>query len=76
MVEAIVRARRLRSHHPLTLRARHPVWPRNPQDPWYSNYGMIVTTTGVLALGALYMVAAKPYDRGQAPAGDAPVLHG
>ncbi|HLQ08798.1 MAG TPA: amino acid permease [Steroidobacteraceae bacterium] len=51
------------------------VWPRNPQDPWYSNYGMIVTTTGVIALGALYMVAAKPYDRGQAPAGDAPLLH-
>jgi amino acid transporter len=51
------------------------VWPRNPQDPWYSNYGMIVTTAGVIALGALYMVAATPYDRGQAPAGDAPLLH-
>jgi amino acid transporter len=51
------------------------VWPRNPQDPWYSNYGMIVTTAGVIALGALYMVGAKPYDRGQAPAGDAPLLH-
>ena len=50
------------------------VWPRNPQDPWYSNYGMIVTTAGVIALGALYMVAARPYDRGQAPAGDAPLL--
>ena len=50
------------------------VWPRNPQDPWYSNYGMIVTTAGIIALGALYMVAAKPYDRGQAPAGDAAVL--
>jgi hypothetical protein len=36
---------------------------------------MIVTTAGVIALGALYMVAAKPYDRGQAPAGDAPLLH-
>ncbi len=46
-------------------------WPRAPQDPWYSNYGMLVTTAGVLALGTLYMVAAKPYDRGQAPAGDA-----
>ena len=50
------------------------VWPRNAQDPWYSNYGMIVTTAGVIALGALYMVAARPYDRGQAPAGDAPLL--
>ena len=46
-------------------------WPRSPQDPWYSNYAMIVTTAVVLALGALYMVVARPYDRGRAPAGDA-----
>jgi amino acid transporter len=46
-------------------------WPRSPQTPWYSNYGMIVTSLGVLLLGAIYMVSAKPYDRGQAPAGDA-----
>ena len=32
---------------------------------------MLVTTVGVLALGTLYMVAAKPYERGLAPAGDA-----
>jgi amino acid transporter len=50
------------------------VWPRNPQDPWYSNYGMIVTAVGVFVLGAIYMLAAKPYDRGHAPAGDAYVL--
>jgi len=47
-------------------------WPRNPQDSWYSNYAMIVTTTGVLALGILYMAIGKLYDRGNAPAGDAP----
>lgn len=46
-------------------------WPRAPQDPWYSNYAMMVTTAGVLALGALYMLAGRPYDHGQAPAGDA-----
>jgi amino acid transporter len=51
------------------------MWPRSPQDPWYSNYGMIVTTACVLALGTLYMVAGKPYDRGRAPAGDAHLLH-
>jgi amino acid transporter len=51
------------------------MWPRSPQDPWYSNYGMIVTTASVLALGTLYMSTAKPYDRGQAPAGDAHRLH-
>ena len=51
------------------------MWPRSPQDPWYSNYGMIVATAGVLALGILYMLIARPYDRGQAPAGDAYRLH-
>jgi amino acid transporter len=51
------------------------VWPRNPKDPWYSNYAMIVTTAGVLVLGAIYMILGKPYDRGHAPAGDAHLLH-
>jgi amino acid transporter len=51
------------------------VWPRNPKDPWYSNYGMIVTAAGVLVSGTLYMLAAKPYDRGTAPAGDAHLLN-
>jgi hypothetical protein len=51
------------------------MWPRSPQDPWYSNYGMIVTTAGVLALGTLYMAVGRPYDRGRAPAGDAHLLH-
>jgi hypothetical protein len=47
------------------------VWPRSPHDPWYSNYGMIVTAMGVLVLGIIYMAAARPYDHGNAPAGDA-----
>ena len=51
------------------------VWPRNYNDPWYSNYGMIVTASGVVVLGALYMAIAKPYDHGTAPAGDAHLLH-
>jgi len=46
-------------------------WPRSPQDPWYGNYGMIVTSAGVLILGGAYMLIGKPYDRGQAPDGDA-----
>lgn len=50
------------------------VWPRSPNDPWYSNYGMIVTAAGVLVLGTIYMAAAKPYDHGNAPAGDAHLL--
>ena len=47
------------------------LWPRSPNDPWYSNYAMLVTTVGVVILGAFYMVIAKPYAHGQAPAGDA-----
>jgi hypothetical protein len=50
------------------------LWPRSPGDPWYVNYAMLVTTAGVLFLGAIYMLAAKPYERGSAPAGDAHLL--
>jgi hypothetical protein len=32
---------------------------------------MLVTTIGVVVLGAFYMVVAKPYEHGNAPAGDA-----
>jgi amino acid transporter len=46
-------------------------WPRTPNDPWFSNYGVIVTSLGVLTLGLGYMVLGRPYDRGRAPAGDA-----
>ncbi len=46
-------------------------WPRSPADPWFNNYGVIVTSVGVIVLGIIYMVALRPYDRGQAPAGDA-----
>jgi amino acid transporter len=51
-------------------------WPRSPEDPWYSNYAMIVTTAGVLVLGTLYMIVVRPYERGDAPAGDAHRLAG
>jgi hypothetical protein len=46
-------------------------WPRNPSDPWFSNYGVIVTSIGILTLGAIYMIIGRPYNRGSAPAGDA-----
>lgn len=51
------------------------VWPRSPNDPWYSNYGMLVTAAGVIALGLIYMVGARPYDQGNSPAGDAHLLN-
>jgi len=47
------------------------VWPRSPSEPWYLNYGMIFTTAIVLACGVAYMVVARPYERSDAPAGDA-----
>jgi amino acid transporter len=52
------------------------LWPRSPNDPWYVNYAMPVTTAGILVLGAIYMFAAKPYEHGSAPAGDAHLLGG
>jgi amino acid transporter len=51
------------------------MWPRSPNDPWYSNYGMIVTAAGVVILGAIYMLVGRPYDHGNAPAGDAHTMH-
>ncbi len=50
-------------------------WPRAPQDPWYSNYGMLVGTAVVVLSGVIYMTVGRPYDRGKAPAGDAHLLH-
>jgi hypothetical protein len=34
---------------------------RSPQDAWYVNYGTVVTSLTVIAAGALYIVAARPY---------------
>jgi hypothetical protein len=47
------------------------VWPRSPDAAWYINYSMILTTVVVVGSGFLYMLLAKPYDKGTAPAGDA-----
>jgi amino acid transporter len=49
-------------------------WPRSPQDPWWSNYSVLFTTAVVLALGFVYMILGRPFDRGTAPAGDAATL--
>jgi amino acid transporter len=51
------------------------MWPRSPQDPWYSNYGMIVVWVAVFAIGLVYAVLFRPYDRGDAPEGDAHLAH-
>jgi amino acid transporter len=49
-------------------------WPRTPSEPWYLNYGMVFTSVIVIASGLAYMVIASPYQRGDAPAGDASLL--
>jgi hypothetical protein len=50
------------------------VWPRSPDQPWFVNYGMLVTIAGVLLTGFIYMAARKTHDRGEAPAADAWLL--
>jgi amino acid transporter len=50
-------------------------WPRSPQDPWYSNYGMIVVWAVVFVIGLFYAILFRPYDRGDAAEGDAHLAH-
>ena len=35
-------------------------WPRSPSDPWYLNYGMVLTLAIVIAAGLIYMLIARP----------------
>ncbi|MGN6515208.1 MAG: amino acid permease, partial [Rhizomicrobium sp.] len=46
-------------------------WPRTPSAPWYIDWSMSVTWLGIIGAGVLYMLLARPYDHGTAPAGDA-----
>ncbi|MFE2727033.1 APC family permease [Kitasatospora sp. NPDC059327] len=46
-------------------------WGRTPEAAWYDNYLVLLTAVVVLAAGGLYLVAARPHLRGDAPSGDA-----
>ncbi len=46
-------------------------WPRTPDVPWYDNWIVALSAAVVIGIGLIYMVIAKPYDRGDAPHGDA-----
>jgi amino acid transporter len=46
-------------------------WPRTPDAPWYIDWSMSVTWLAIIGAGILYMLLARPYDHGTAPAGDA-----
>lgn len=50
------------------------VWPRTPDMPWYIDWGMILTLGVVMGAGLLYLILGRPYDKGNAPAGDAWLL--
>lgn len=47
------------------------MWPRSPGTPWYNNYGMIVVWIAIFVIGLFYASLFRPYDHGDAPAGDA-----
>ena len=47
------------------------MWPRSPGTPWYNNYGMIVVWVSIVVIGLFYAALFRPYDHGDAPAGDA-----
>ncbi|SEF95071.1 Amino acid transporter [Nonomuraea solani] len=46
-------------------------WPRTPDAPWYDNYLVALSGLVVVAAGLVYLLAARPYDKGDAPSGDA-----
>lgn len=50
------------------------LWPRSPEEPWFVNYGMLLTSAIVVGLGAVYMVLFRPYGQGTAPHGDAHLI--
>lgn len=46
-------------------------WPRTPDASFIDNYIVAVSAVVVIGLGLVYMLIAKPYDKGDAPHGDA-----
>lgn len=47
------------------------LWPRPTGGGWTEDYLLIMTTVGVIAVGWIYMLVSKAYQRGDAPAADA-----
>ncbi|WP_432106374.1 APC family permease [Streptomyces sp. AA1529] len=46
-------------------------WARTPEEPWYSNYIVLLSGGVVVAAGLVYMFTTHHYGRGDAPSGDA-----
>jgi amino acid transporter len=58
------------------LAAANMAWPRTPDVPWYDNWIVLLSAGIVLAVGLVYMVIDKPYDRRKDLAhGDATTAH-
>ncbi|MBB3810746.1 amino acid permease [Pseudochelatococcus contaminans] len=47
------------------------MWPRAPEEPWFVNYSMLLTSSIVVGAGLLYMVLFRSHERGTAPYADA-----
>ncbi|MDN5766229.1 MAG: APC family permease [Humibacillus sp.] len=59
------------------LAAVNMAWPRTPESAWYDNYIVLLSAVIVVGAGLVYMAAARPYLRKDAPHGDAiPALTG
>jgi amino acid transporter len=50
------------------------MWPRSPDTPWYNNYGMILVWACIFIIGLFYASLFRPYEHGDAPAGDAHLI--
>jgi hypothetical protein len=46
-------------------------WPRTPDVAWYDKWVVLLGAAIVVGGGLLYMLAARPYRRSDAPSGDA-----
>ncbi|UMG91055.1 amino acid permease [Nocardioides sp. TF02-7] len=46
-------------------------WPRTPDLPWYDNWLVALSAAIGAAVGLAYMLLVRPYERSNAPAGDA-----
>ena len=46
-------------------------WPRTPEVNWYDNWIVVLSTVVVVAVGLLYMIGARPWEKSTATAGDA-----
>ncbi len=45
------------------LAAVNMAWPRTPGVPWYDNWIVLLSAAIVVGVGAVYMIASKPYNR-------------